>query len=292
MDSLQECVSTAAGWLERQQQRFEHPALRAVLDGARRGDSADSPRPFMVGSFSGHEIAHVMEHLAGMQAAGTLTVCDGSRWTVLWFEGGRIVHAESMEKAGRDAVRVVVNLTQGWYLFLAGTLEATTPRTLPASCSVTGLLLDILRELDEQRADRRANRDAGSHPRAEAPLLDLALDDLLELRKVADGLRDAHMRWRRAELDSWFYREHPSRAARHREAEERAQSRLFQWLASRSAFAAIDALRDAGSVKDRLELLDVLIAQAGERSLAGPGSAGGEELGVDQATWSVLEEED
>ena len=291
MRSPEQLLSTAVGWLEGDGELLGHAGLHAAAEAVRQELRSGTLHSFLFGSFAGYEIAQVIEHVASLAATGALFVSGSEAWTVLWFDSGKVVHADSASALGRGAVRVCLNLNRGWYAFLPATLSASVPRTLAQGASVTGLLLDILRELDEQHAGRRPSPEAAGTGLTDVEL-HLSPEEVLDVRKVAHALRDAHMEYRRAELDAWYYREDASRVERYGEAEQRSQSRLWQWLASRSAFDVIDSLRALGSVSTQLEALDSLIEKAGERSVPASPADGASAEALEQATWSALEDED
>lgn len=291
MRSPEQLLSTAVTWLEGEGERLDHAGLAATLEAVRRELRSGALPSFLFGSFEGYEIAQVIEHVASLAATGALFVSGSATWAVLWFDSGKVVHAESVGAVGRAAVRVCLNLHRGCYAFLPAALSASIPRTLTQGASVTGLLLDILRELDEQRAGRRPSQETSG---AGLPDVELQLspEEVLEVRKVALALRNAHMEFRRAELDAWYYREDASRVRRYAEAEQRSQARLWQWLAARSAFDVVDSLRALGSVTAQLEALDGLIEKAGERSVPVVSADGASAEVPESATWSALEDEE
>jgi len=78
---------------------------------------------------------------------------DGGDDLRVWLEAGRLKHASCGDKHGFDAAAVVVHLHAGTFQFHAD----EKPVTESVNCSVTELLLEASRQLDEG-----ARTEAGS----------------------------------------------------------------------------------------------------------------------------------
>jgi CheY-like chemotaxis protein len=102
------------------------------------------------GSLSHLDLPGVVQMLAHSRQTGSLHVVTGTLDGVMFFDKGSISHAESGDLIGDDAVVHVVKYCNGAesgeYKFVPGASAAT--RTVLRSA--TELMLDALRELDEQ----------------------------------------------------------------------------------------------------------------------------------------------
>jgi hypothetical protein len=106
---------------------------RAEAD-ALRGDLAEIP------SFA------VLQLLELGRKTGVLEVVSEGVEGRVWFDGGAPVHAEAKGCLGFDAAVAVVNAARGRFSFDSGV--PSPDRTI--RCSVTQLLLEATRELDER----------------------------------------------------------------------------------------------------------------------------------------------
>jgi CheY-like chemotaxis protein len=101
------------------------------------------------GSLSHLDLLGVMQMLAHSRQSGALHVNAGELDGVMFFDNGDISHAEAGDRIGDDAVTEIVKRTNGIengvYKFVPGA-SATTRTVLR---SATELMLDALRELDE-----------------------------------------------------------------------------------------------------------------------------------------------
>jgi len=126
--------------------------LLSRLEGFRPTQMLESEQTVLEGSLSHLDLPGVVQMLAHSRQSGVLyinaEVLDGT----IFFNRGEVLHAEVGEIIGNDAViRIIKNcngLDRGVYKFVPGTLAAT--RTVFRT--VTELMLEALREIDEERA--------------------------------------------------------------------------------------------------------------------------------------------
>lgn len=101
------------------------------------------------GNLTHLDLLGVMQMLAHSRQTGSLHVNAGELDGVMFFDAGEISHAEAGDRIGDDAVTDIVKRTNGIengvYKFVPGASAAT--RTVLRSA--TELMLDALRELDE-----------------------------------------------------------------------------------------------------------------------------------------------
>jgi CheY-like chemotaxis protein len=128
--------------------------IRAFLRSARHGFQPTEMIPTVETSLSGN-LAHldlpgIVQMLDQSRQTGALHVNAGAIDAVLFFASGEILHAECGTVTGDEAVLQIVKDCQragiGVYKFIAG---ATTSRQT-VHRRATDLLLDALRELDEE----------------------------------------------------------------------------------------------------------------------------------------------
>jgi DNA-binding response OmpR family regulator len=126
--------------------------LLSRQEGFRPTQMLESEQTVLEGSLSHLDLPGVVQMLAHSRQSGVLyinaEVLDGT----IFFNRGEVLHAEVGEVIGNDAViRIIKNcngLDRGVYKFVPGTMAAT--RTVFRT--VTELMLEALREIDEERA--------------------------------------------------------------------------------------------------------------------------------------------
>ena len=126
--------------------------LLSRQEGFRPTQMLESEQTVLEGSLSHLDLPGVVQMLAHSRQSGVLyinaEVLDGT----IFFNRGEVLHAEVGEIIGNDAViRIIKNcngLDRGVYKFVPGTMAAT--RTVFRT--VTELMLEALREIDEERA--------------------------------------------------------------------------------------------------------------------------------------------
>ncbi len=112
----------------------------------------ESEQTVLEGSLSHLDLPGVIQMLAQSRQSGVLYINAESLDGTVFFGRGEVLHAEVGEIIGNDAViKIVKNcngVERGVYKFVPGLLAAT--RTVFRS--VTELMLEALREIDEERA--------------------------------------------------------------------------------------------------------------------------------------------
>ena len=114
------------------------------------------------GSLSHLDLAGVMQMLGQAQQTGALHINAHDTDGIIFFEGGQIVHAECDSLFGDEAVTEIVktchSATAGVYKFVYGT--TASQRTVLRSA--TDLLLDAMREFDEDKLNAEESQsDSG-----------------------------------------------------------------------------------------------------------------------------------
>lgn len=126
--------------------------LRSRDEGFQPTQMLESSDTALEGSLSHLDLPGVIQMLCQSHQSGTLHINAERLDGTIFFDRGEVLHAESGEEIGDPAVMNIVKvcngLERGVYKFVPGTPAAT--RTVLRS--VTELLLDALRELDEERA--------------------------------------------------------------------------------------------------------------------------------------------
>jgi CheY-like chemotaxis protein len=126
--------------------------LRSQLEGFQPTQMLDTSETALEGSLSHLDLPGVIQMLAHSRQTGSLHVNASMTDGIIFFDAGEISHAESGELVGEDAVVHVIKscegLEKGVYKFVPGITAAT--RTVLRS--VTELMLEALRALDEERS--------------------------------------------------------------------------------------------------------------------------------------------
>jgi hypothetical protein len=108
----------------------------------------ERPKSTFSGDISVVSIFDAMQVIENSRLTGTLLIVTNTRSGRVYFNEGRIVGAETGETAGEDAFRRIVEATDGTFDFEKSVKEF--PVTINAA-SNTNLILDSLRQLDEER---------------------------------------------------------------------------------------------------------------------------------------------
>jgi len=122
------------------------------------------------GSLSHLDLAGVMQMLGQAQQTGALHINAHDTDGIIFFEGGQIVHAECDSLFGDEAVTEIVktcqSCTAGVYKFIYGATAAQ--RTVLRSA--TDLLLDAMREWDEEKlsAEESGAQNENDHAEKES----------------------------------------------------------------------------------------------------------------------------
>jgi hypothetical protein len=283
----------------------ESPVLKR-LDGILEGileisTSAGVHNTFSAGTFKRYQIPNLLEHFGAEATQGVLLVCaeDGSssnkRAYSLWFQNGTLIHAEGQELFGRAAVKACCQCQNGWYLFTGVPIPADIPASLPEGRGLTFLLLDILRQIDEEKHDTGPPYPTQQSLPTELPTVHLEPPDLAKLVRLVESVREGLLMQHRAELDAWYYRHGTEESRRYGELERRSLGRLYQWMAANGMMEMVNELQELPSTMARCEVLTTLLNrlstvldEPGDHSVSHPAETHSEDDGID---WSILEED-
>lgn len=126
--------------------------LLSRQEGFRPTQMLESEQTVLEGSLSHLDLPGVVQMLAHSRQSGVLYINAEALDGTLFFHRGEVLHAEVGEVIGNDAVIKIIKscngLDRGIYKFVPGTMAAT--RTVFRT--VTELMLEALREIDEERA--------------------------------------------------------------------------------------------------------------------------------------------
>jgi CheY-like chemotaxis protein len=126
--------------------------LLSRQEGFRPTQMLESEQTVLEGSLSHLDLPGVIQMLAHSRQSGVLYINAEPLDGTIFFHRGEVLHAEVGEIIGNDAVIKIIKscngLDRGIYKFVPGTLAAT--RTVFRT--VTELMLEALREIDEERA--------------------------------------------------------------------------------------------------------------------------------------------
>src|SRR5215469_17473707 len=128
--------------------------LRSNSEGFEPVQMLGSSDTALTGNLSHMDLPGILQMLAHSRQTGSLYVNAGKLDGIVFFENGAITHAETGDVIGDEAVVYIVKysngIESGSYKFVPG--ESATTRTVLRSA--TELMLEALRELDEDRQDR------------------------------------------------------------------------------------------------------------------------------------------
>lgn len=120
------------------------------------------------GSLSHLDLPGVIQMLGQAHQTGALHINSADADGIIFFEGGEIFHAECGTLFGDEAVTQIVKTCQacakGVYKFIYG--ATATQRTVLRSA--TDLLLDAMREFDEDERDAEENQVQSDHAEKES----------------------------------------------------------------------------------------------------------------------------
>jgi hypothetical protein len=118
----------------------------------------ESEQTVLEGSLSHLDLPGVIQMLGHSRQSGVLHINAASIDGTLFLSHGDLLHAEVGEVIGDDAVIRIIktcnDMTSGVYKFVPGSLDAT--RTVLRSA--TELMMEALREIDEERAANEGGR--------------------------------------------------------------------------------------------------------------------------------------
>jgi len=127
--------------------------LRSRAEGFHPTQMLEERQTALEGNLSHLDLPGVIQMLSHSRQSGALHVNAPRLDGVIFFENGEVTHAESFEMIGDDAVVAIIkgcnSMVEGVYKFVPGSTAAT--RTVLRS--VTELMLDALREIDEEARD-------------------------------------------------------------------------------------------------------------------------------------------
>lgn len=116
------------------------------------------------------DLPGVIQMIDQSRQTGALHVNAGPTDGIIFFNSGEVIHAESGLLAGDDAIVCLIKTCQrnqdGVYKFIPG--SAPTLRTV--HCNLSGLIMDALREIDEEDRDHAASL-ADMEPEPAAPVV-------------------------------------------------------------------------------------------------------------------------
>jgi len=125
--------------------------LRSQMEGFQPTQMLDNQETALEGSLSHLDLPGIIQMLGHSRQTGALHINAGVADGIIFFDSGEVSHAEMGDLIGDDAVVHIVKncdgLEKGVYKFVPGHAAAT--RTVLRS--VTELMLEALRELDEER---------------------------------------------------------------------------------------------------------------------------------------------
>jgi hypothetical protein len=175
-DAARQCLALASLYIEREELQTAHERLLEAknldprisiapgLDAIRRARRpslqqsettaehhvAERPKSTFSGDLSSVNIFDAMQVIENSRLTGTLAIVSDARSGLVFFNEGRIVGAEVGQTTGKDAFREVVEVISGTFDFEKSVKEF--PVSINAA-SNTNLILDSLRQLDEEKMD-------------------------------------------------------------------------------------------------------------------------------------------
>jgi CheY-like chemotaxis protein len=124
--------------------------LRSREEGFQPTQMLDVSQTALEGNLSHLDLPGVIQMLSHSRQSGSLHINSGDTDGVIVFDNGQVSHAEAVDLVGDDAViQIVKNCNRaekGVYKFIHG----FTPATRTVLRSATELMLQALREIDEQ----------------------------------------------------------------------------------------------------------------------------------------------
>lgn len=285
--------------------RIQHCTCPSVLDRLNTAlggigediDEKNSPRPISAGRFTRHQIPSLLEHLGAESKQGVLLMCGGNPASeecifTLWFQNGALIHSEGQGSLGRVAVKACCRCKSGFYLYTEISALPEFPASLPGGRGVTFLLLDILREIDEERHREKPQPPIDHPPPTEVPSIQLDQAQFSKLMRLVEAVREGFLMQHRAELDAWYYRQGSEKATRYTEIEHRALGRLYQWMAANGLMAIVNELQELPSTKARCEHLTELLDQLSATiKISKSDEDRASSSSTDDTDWSILEED-
>jgi DNA-binding response OmpR family regulator len=125
--------------------------IRSQQEGFQPTQMLGTEETALEGSLSHLDLPGIIQMLGHSRQTGALHINAGNMDGIIFFDGGDVSHAEAGDAIGDDAVLQIIKccegLEKGVYKFVPGFNAAT--RTVLRS--VTELMLEALREIDEER---------------------------------------------------------------------------------------------------------------------------------------------
>jgi hypothetical protein len=112
--------------------------------------SGQLPQRILAGSFADVNLMDVVQIIENNKMTGALLIALPDQKGGIYFNEGQIVGARAGSDTGLEALKKFIDVTEGTFEFKKTTLGFQ--RTIQAT-SNTGLILDLLRTKDEERAD-------------------------------------------------------------------------------------------------------------------------------------------
>jgi Domain of unknown function (DUF4388) len=124
--------------------------LRSREEGFQPTQMLESSLTALEGNLSHLDLPGVIQMLSHSRQSGSLHINSGDTDGIIVFDNGQVSHAETADVVGDDAViQIVKNCNkadEGVYKFIHG----FTPATRTVLRSATELMLQALREIDEE----------------------------------------------------------------------------------------------------------------------------------------------
>lgn len=128
--------------------RARHPELESKSQAKEEPRPGEPPRATFAGDLSTISIFDAIQAIENSRLTGSLTLSHSAQAGRVLFNDGQIVGAESGSLTAKDAFRQIVEITGGSFDFQK---SDAFPVTIEAA-SNTNLILDSLRQVDEERA--------------------------------------------------------------------------------------------------------------------------------------------
>lgn len=129
--------------------RARHPELQKAQHRARVQAPRGRPSVTFAGDLMTISVFDAIQAIENSRLTGILTLANDAQSGRVFFNDGQIVAAESGNQTAHEAFRQIVEITAGTFDFQKS--AETFPVTIEAA-SNTNLILDSLRQVDEQNA--------------------------------------------------------------------------------------------------------------------------------------------
>lgn len=143
--ALVRSLEIRVGLLEERQQRSRRKSSLPP------SPSAGWPEGYtFAGMIQGQMLSDMLQLVSSNNMSGTFVVRDGEQKSTLYFDEGRVCHAEAGELLGEQAFFAAFAFEKGAYYFVE-TSELPPERTVNSSTQF--LILEALRQIDESHAE-------------------------------------------------------------------------------------------------------------------------------------------